>query len=130
MKLNELNWAHGENLDKRKSKYVAKGHVVVWVKIKDVIDNMHSDFRISPDSSENRIGQRFEKAVEHFKANGWMDLTSLGWNDHWKTVDVGDGRHRLAAALSLGEVWAPVTVDKSDIDELKKVIGLRETEPK
>ncbi len=129
MRLDELNWAVGDDAKHAKKGYVPRDSVVVWVRIRDVIDNQHRDFRISPESDENRIGKRFDAAVDHWKNGGWMNPSQLGWNDHWKTVDVGDGRHRLAAALSMGEEWAPVLVDPNEIPKLKKVIGLSETDP-
>lgn len=126
MKINEiLNWAIGSNRSKALIPQKQNNNLIVWFKFKEVLPLIDPNFRVTPDSIENHIGKRMDRAELHFKNGNFMDPPELVFVKHSKQFPIGinDGRHRIAAASKLGEEWFPAIVSKEDYEQLQKIIS-------
>ena len=132
--INELNWAIDQNIDKSLYGYRQKSddRALFWVNIKELMDNTNPDFALDlndPTGGKNKIGDRVNRAKEHWGKNGFMDPSEIGFNDHFKTIEFGDGRHRLVAAYQLGREYAPVIMLKDDAPNISQKIKLYKSDP-
>ena len=127
----KLNWAIGKDIDKAQAPYRQKNNKIVWLNAEEVLPKVHPDFRVIPESGMNHIGNRMDKAKSHFASGGYMDPPDVGYNaQHPKyPVGIGNGRHRIAAALSMGEKWFPASVEPDDVAQLKKHVSVMEKKP-
>ena len=130
----DLNWAVGDNIDKSLYGYRQKSEdrVIFWVNIKELMDNADPDFALDlndPTGGKNKIGDRVNRAKEHWGKNEFMDPSEIGYNNHYNTIGFGDGRHRLVAAYQLGHQYAPVTMLKDDVPKIGKLIKLYKNNP-
>jgi hypothetical protein len=122
--LHEFNWATRDNAE-YKQIFDSDDVVQLMCNIEDVVNNMHSEFKLDLDSElggRNSIGERLPKAKNHFTSGGAMDLPEVGYNDWSGTVDFGNGRHRTVAAYQLGKRYIPMFVAKDGLDEFKKLV--------
>lgn len=123
-----LNWAVGEHSQHAMVR-PRKGDTLVWLNSDEVLPKIHPEYRVTPDDKTNHIGNRMERAINHFKSGKFMDAPDVSVN--LKTPDfplfIGNGRHRVAASISLGHKWFPAHVDKEDVPHLKKLVTVKET---
>lgn len=122
-------WAVGKNAAYVQNHSIASNSnvTVVYVNPIDVIKNTPPSFRVSPNSSENHIGNRMQKALQHLQTpDSYMDPAFVALNFMADSKDfpliVDDGRHRLAAAAKLGLKKVPVWVMKDQLANISKVI--------
>lgn len=127
----KLNWAIGKDIDKAQAPYRQKNNKIVWLNAEEVLPKVHPDFRVIPESGMNHIGNRMDKAKSHFASGGYMDPPDVVYNAQHPKYPVGidNGRHRIAAALSMGEKWFPASVEPDDVPQLKKHISVMEKKP-
>lgn len=121
----KLNWAIGENKKHAQAPY--RQTAVVWLNAHEVLPKIHPDWRVTPDDMTNHIGNRMQRAIDHFKSGKFMgppDI-SVGTNHQEYPIFVGNGRHRIAASVALGHSWFPASVDPEEIEELKKHIEVK-----
>ncbi len=122
----KLNWA----LDKE---HAAKPEIlddeIVWFDILDFFTYVQPPWRLDLNNLKRRSKKKIEKAKEHFENGGWMDpcyVMGRICDVHPQHADderlVIENRHRLLAALELGETHAPVCVPEHLIKELKSSI--------
>lgn len=125
----EGKWAVAPNASKAQNTAFSRhpGVTVVYVNPIDVIKNTPPSFRVSPNSSENHIGNRMQNALQHLQTpDSYMDPAFVALNFMADSKDfpliVDDGRHRLAAAAKLGLKKVPVWVMKDQLANISKVI--------
>ena len=103
-----------------------------WINIKELMNNTDPDFALDlndPTGGKNSIGNRVERAKNHWNKNEFMDPSEICYNDHYNIIGFGDGRHRLVAAYQLGHQYAPVTMLKDDVPKIGKIIKLYKNNP-
>ena len=125
----ELNWAIGSDISHAESPRRQQGVEIVWLKAKELLSKVEPDFRVTPDSKENHIGDRMNKASTHFKNGNWMDPPSICFNTPEYPVGFDDGRHRVAAAIKSGEEWIPAAISPDDVVKLSQYITIRKVNP-
>lgn len=105
-KTQELRWAIGDHANKAIRNYSHRDDfMIVWLRPNDVIKNSDPQMRVSPDDKANHIGTRMQRAIDHFKEDGWMDPPIVAYDRYTTTefkVTVDDGRHRIAALKKMG----------------------------
>ena len=118
-------WAVEENAHMDKSHY--KNKHIFWVDANELLPKVDPNFRVTPDSKENHIGNRMQRAIAHFQSGQFMDAPYISYDPNNKRFPVmfGDGRHRTAAAISMGHSIIPVKVDPEDVKGLSQHITLR-----
>lgn len=118
-----LNWA----LDPKDRQDKHSGYQLVHVNVADLWKNINPDWLVTNQSKTNHIKNRFEGAVEHFRSGQPMDPPTLSYSGEFSAheVQVVNGRHRIAAAVELGQQWIPAFVLKEDLPDLKRVIQIR-----
>lgn len=128
-KTQELRWAIGDHANKAIRNYSHRDDfMIVWLRPADVIKNSDPQMRVSPDDKANHIGTRMQRAIDHFKEDGWMDPPIVAYDRYTTTefkVTVDDGRHRIAALKKMGVKRFPAYIMKDDLDLLKKVINIK-----
>ena len=121
-----LNWA----LDKEHAeKPDILDDEIVWFDILDFFNYVQPPWRLDPDNLKQRSKEKVANAKEHFENGEWMDPCYIigkiceRWPIHPDDERlVIENRHRLIAALELGETHAPVCVPDHLIKELKSSI--------
>ena len=126
---NPIHWAVGSNFSHAQYKPAQndRNKTVVWARISDVMAHTRKDYALDLNHSAggaNAIGQRVEKAKQHWAAGGYMDPSEI--HVQGNSITFVNGRHRLAAAHQLGEKYAPVVVALDELDDLEKIVDIRE----
>jgi hypothetical protein len=93
------------------------------------------DITLDPNNLKRRNERKVEDAKNHFEGGGWMDpsdIQGLCCNRVERAEPDDDrimleGRHRLVAALQLGETYAPFSVPLDMVDQLKSTIDVCST---
>jgi hypothetical protein len=127
----QFNWAVGINKKHAENPGRQKGNEIVWLNAEEVIPLTDPGFRVTPDDKKNHIGNRMNKAEDHFKSGGWMDPPDVSFNkyDPKFPISFGNGRHRVAASLKAGEKWFPASMTKDSIKNLSKIINVKNNRP-
>lgn len=122
----DLNWAIGDNIGKAQAPYRQKEHQILFVNAHDLLAKQDPNMRVTPDSPENHIGNRMQRAIEHFNKGGYMDPPDVVFVPHNKKYPLGieNGRHRIAASISLGKHIVPIAVHNDDVAEVKKHLNM------
>lgn len=102
-------------------------YVLVQVRPDELWKHIHPNWLVTNKSPENHIGDRFNRAVKHFNDNQPMDPPVITTNDYDKQypLDVDNGRHRIAAAVQLGQKWIPVYVHPDQVEKIRKIISIK-----
>ena len=124
-----LNWALDKEHAEKPDLLDADHREIVWFNILDYFNYVQKPWKLDPDDLKRRGKKKVEKAKEHFESGGWMDpCYVMGricdvYPQHAddKRVMI-ENRHRVIAALELGETYAPVSVPLGLVEELKSVI--------
>lgn len=118
----ELNWEL--NPDRRYDRFPG---ITVLANVEDIWANVNPEWLITNSSETNRIGKRFDKAVQHFQSNQPMDPPVIAFSgEHSRyPIQVVNGRHRIAAAVQLGQQWIPIIVDPKQLNDIKQVIHIK-----
>lgn len=130
IKEEDLKWAIGKNKKYAKFGYPQEDseRMVVWANIKDIFDHT-IDFQKmdinDPIGGKNSIGDRVAKAKQHWERQNYMDPSEIHIDD-MNRISFSDGRHRLVASYQLGYEWAPVVIYKDQLDNLKKIVRIRQ----
>lgn len=102
---------------------------IVWFDICDLLNNIENPWVLDPNDLTARSKRKVESAKEHFENGGWMDVVdvrgrvSVVWPQHPDDHRIMiENRHRLIAALELGETYAPFSVPYELVEELKSSI--------
>ena len=130
LELQDLHWAvRKSQADGYTKNLFADPHYkLIWVDIEKLMQNTDSMQRISLSARTSKddgniIGNRVQRAKEHWKEGGYMNPSNIAWNESSKSINFGDGRHRLVAAYQMGETMAPVFVDVESLPMIQKVLG-------
>ena len=122
----KLNWA----LDKEHAeKPELLDDEIIWVDILDFLNRVKPPYSLDPDNLSHGSKKRVAAAKKHFENGGWMDpCFVMGrycdvYPQHPDDNLIIENRHRLIAALQLGETHAPVSVPNHLIKELKVLIN-------
>lgn len=128
MRLRDISerWAVGSNQD-RASPWALRqmkdrDHHVVWLNIRQAFGKTDDDFRLDPDhptGGPNSIGRRVAQAKEFWGSGGHMNPSELSVKANG-SIFWGDGRHRMVAAVQMGEEFGPVVMDTESLRNLKK----------
>ena len=124
-----LNWAVGENSHKAEDPEIldSSARKIIWFNILEFLNWAQKPWTIDPDNLTRRNKDKIKPAKEHFETGGWMDPTDVRGkitdlyeraNDDDRRIVV-EGKHRLIAALQLGETYAPFSVPLELVDNLK-----------
>jgi hypothetical protein len=126
----KLNWANQEN-SIRPNNFEDENYVILNVNIEDITKHMHSSMKLDlhdPKGGKNGIGNRLERAKEHFLEGEPMDLSEVGCNDRNNVIDYTNGRHRVAAAFQLGYEYIPMFVYKENIEKFKTLVRTKDVD--
>ena len=122
-----LNWAIGENDYKAQQPELldASEREIVWFDILKLFDYTCPPWTLDPDNLRPRDGRKVDAAREHFENEGWMDPSDVR-RMHSDGIHIRvEGRHRLIAAIQLGETYAPFSVPIGLVDKLKSTIATK-----
>lgn len=123
----KFNWAFGSNIKHAENPTRQKGNVIVWLNAKEVLNLIDPDWKVSPIEKTNHIGSRMDKAEKHLTSGGWMDPPDISVTSNPKyPISIGNGRHRIAALLKIGEEWFPANVSKTDVKKLTKYLTVKD----
>ncbi len=105
MDTNILNWDITDVADRQ----------VIWFNIQDFLDLLVRPWAIDPDNLTVQQEAKAGYAKEHFERGSPMDPSDVqGLSDDGRIVV--EGRHRLVAAMQLGETYAPFSVPLDMVD--------------
>lgn len=124
----DLNWAKAENSE-RPNNFEDTRYVLLQAKVSDIFKGAEDDFTLdinSTDGGKNAIGNRLERAKEHFVSGLPMDYPEVAYSPYKKCISFTNGRHRTLAAFKLGEEFVPMFVFKENLDKFKELV---ETKP-
>lgn len=94
-----------------------------WVRVDYILSLPSVDFGEEGLSTEanrewKRSDWRYDELVEDIRENGYMDPVFLhegfAWSYFTETETLGNGHHRVVAAVDLGYTHIPVTRDDDD----------------
>lgn len=124
----KLNWA----LDKKhaeKPKLLDSSKEIIWFDILDYFNYVQLPYTLDLDNLSSRSEEKIDAAKKYFENSGWMDpsyVVGKIQNVYPQHPDddrlIIENRHRLIAALRLGETHAPVSVPNELVKELKSSI--------
>ncbi len=124
-----LNWAVEKEHAKKPELLDTDHREIVWFDILEFLNYIQEPWTIDPNNLTYRNEKKIKSAKEHFSNGGWMDIVdvcgkvSVIWpqhpDDHRLKIE---NRHRLVAALQLGETYAPFSVPTELVEELKSNI--------
>ena len=133
-----LNWAVGENSHKAEDPEIldSSAREIIWFDILDFLNflsNRQTLWLIDPNNLNRRQEEKVANAKSHFESGGWMDPSDIQGLvcDRLARATADDdrimleGRNRLVAAIQLGETYAPFSVPRELVDELKSTIVVR-----
>lgn len=123
-----LNWAVGDNAGYSKEHH-GKQNKIVWLNANEVLPKVAPDMRVTPTDKANHIGNRMERAITHFQSGKFMDPAdvSINTNNPAHPIWIDNGRHRIAASLSLGHEWFPASVAPHEIEHPKQHLTVKDT---
>ncbi len=112
----KLNWDMETDSDYNTIMYVNPIKLVKYV---------DPNFRVLPYDNKNQIGNRLERAIEHFKDGNPMTVAKVGYDIYNKKYPILflDGRHRVAAAISLMQKEIPIAVPDYDVEKIKRLLS-------
>jgi len=110
-----LNWAIGEHSDKAQDLALLDSSTrkIMWLDIKKILDLINS--RGGP------VLTRVPEAKKHFESGGWMDPSEIKGFSRRGSLIV-EGKHRLKAALELGETHSPFSIRIDLLDQLQGIV--------
>ena len=127
-----LNWAIGENSHKAEDPEIldSSAREIIWFNILDFISHMQKPWYIDPNNLTHRQEEKIANAKSHFENGGWMDpsdvqLLAVRENARFYKLLRIEGKHRLIAAIQLGETYAPFSVPHEAVEDLKSTIVAR-----
>lgn len=126
MKLQDLyeqvQWAVGPNVEhaSRISQHEQNRDELIWVDIEKLLRQVDENFYVDPDTNKGEIKGRIPRAKQHWADKGFMDPSSINYNERTDTFGFTDGRHRLVAAYQMGERKAPVVIPSKYVDVAKQ----------
>lgn len=128
MSHSNLNWA----LDSERAEQpeLFNGREIIWFNILDFLSNLEPPWVVK---NNHRAEEKICNAKDHFESGGWMDPADVQGMvcDVLENAEADDkrimleGRHRLIAAIRLGETYAPFSVPLDMVDQLKSTIDER-----
>lgn len=124
-----LNWAIEKEHAERPDLLDADHREIVWFDILEFFNYVPKPWTIDLNNLTYRNEKKIKKTKEHFENGGWMDVAEVQGKlcDKYPQHPDDDrlmieNRHRLIAALQLGETYAPVSVPLKLVEELKLAI--------
>ena len=108
-----------------KSNYIKrnKNSALIKLPIDAVLKNQHMPEDYLVQRGKNEIGNRIDKAKLFLQANPEkLEPSAIGITNG--KISFQDGRHRLIAAKELGATDAYFEIDKRQLPELKKIMGI------
>ena len=131
-----LNWAVGDNNHMAEEPEIldSSARKIIWFNILDFINHTQEPWYIDPNNLTHRHARKVADAKSHFEDGGWMDPADVrgllcDQCDRAEPDDdriILEGRHRLVAAIQLGETYAPFSVPHELVDVLKSTIVVRD----
>ena len=121
----KLNWALDKKHAEEPELLDPGSREIVWFDIIDLLKQTRQSWTIDPNKRKCRNEIKIEKAKKHFEDGGWMDPGYIRYirPDGYILVE---GKHRMVAAIQLGETYAPFTMPKEWADDLKSMIITRD----
>jgi len=122
-----LNWAIGENGYRAEQPELldASTREIVWFDILELFEHTCPPWTLDPDNLRPKDGRKVDAAREHFENGSWMDPADVQkMHEGGNYIEV-EGRHRLIAAIQLGETYAPFSVPLGLVDRLKSTIATK-----
>lgn len=114
-----------EDMEPRVANHMRIG-ILIRVNIHELFSKTPKSYRLDPDDpsgGKNKVGDRVDRAIQYWKDGGRMDPPIIGV--HNRRVNFLDGRHRLVAAVQLGEAEAPVIfVPADNFQEAKELLNI------
>jgi len=123
-----LNWAIEENGYRAKQPELldANKREIVWFDILEIFNHTCIPWTLTPDAIRRQNMGKVDAAREHFENGGWMDPSDVRrMHDDGSHIRI-EGRHRLIAAMQLGETYAPFSVPLGLVDKLKSIIATKQ----
>jgi hypothetical protein len=128
----KLNWVL-DSQHAEQPELFADDREIIWFDILDFLKHTHEPWTLDPNNLKRRNERKVEDAKNHFEGGGWMDpsdIQGLCCNRVERAEPDDDrimleGRHRLVAALQLGETYAPFSVPRNLAGELKSKIEMQ-----
>jgi len=124
-----LNWVIEKEHAERPELLDSNSREIVWFDIIDLLSHIEQPWVLDPDNLNYRSEKKVKEAKEHFENGDWMDpaevqgRVSVVWPQHADDHRIMiENRHRLIAALQLGEKYAPFSVPLDLVEELKSTI--------
>jgi hypothetical protein len=95
--------------------------VVVWVDGGRLLDRTYAEqnLRVPGNKKERRVSD----AKDHFRAGSPMDPPYVCSTSGATEIQFVNGRHRVLAAIELGQPTVPVFVKKYDAANVKKILS-------
>jgi hypothetical protein len=130
----KLNWVL-DSQHAEQPELFADDREIIWFDILDFLKHTHEPWTLDPNNLKRRNERKVEDAKNHFEGGGWMDPSDIQGLccDRLKNAEPDDkrimleGRHRLIAAMQLGETYAPFSVPLDMVDQLKSTIDVCST---
>lgn len=122
----DINWADKTNSEPLTlDKLLDDRFVLIQANIADCFEHSSEDYKLdvnSADGGKNAIGNRLERAKEHFMSKEPMDYPIVEFNFITEEVSFTNGRHRSLAASHMGCEYIPMLVYKDSLDYFKSVV--------
>jgi len=120
----QLKWAIGENIDKAEGPDLQNSdeYEVHWLRIENVYAHACAGWAIDLSNCTPRQERNVERIEEHIQAGGWLDPSEVR-----RITEEGcirfEGRHRLVVALKMGDTYAPFSIRKEHIEQLRTLLN-------
>lgn len=118
-----MKWAIEENINKAENPNFQNSdeYEVHWLRIEHVYAHACQGCAISLSNCTPRQKRNVERIEEHIQAGGWLDPSEI------RKIKEGrirfEGRHRLVVAQKMGETYAPFSIRKEHIEQLRTLLN-------
>lgn len=117
----QIKWAIKENINEAEEPTLQDFNTwqIFWLGIATVFKHTHNICTIDLENPTQRQTRKVELIKRHIGHGGWLDPPHIC--EMKNTFIRIEGKHRLLAAHQLGEIYAPLSVKKKDV---QKIIAL------
>lgn len=119
----DINWADETNSETlTREKLHSDKFTLIQVNISDVFDKSGTDYALDihdPSGGKNVIGDRLDKAKEHYMSGEPMDHPIVEYNYLYQKTSFTNGRHRTLAAAQMGCSYIPMLVYNENLEDFK-----------
>jgi hypothetical protein len=129
--MNEImNWATTENSE-RPNNFSSLDYILLNVNVVDIFSCMDDDFKLDIYDclgGKNAIGNRLDRAKEHFISGEPMDYPEVAYSSYSKKINFTNGRHRSVAAFQLGCNYVPMFIYKETLADFMSLVRTKPLE--